>query len=124
MLHKAIALVSCLSLGFFALHDPQAVITGRVYYGLKDEFDPLRNPAVAVVDSKKVYREIPSYKVILKEGIKKDSARYAQLMYHATLVFKSAVIRVAEGHYHFVAEKGGVSGYPTKDITKKLLEEV
>jgi len=124
MLYKATALVSCLSLGLFALYDPAAAITGRVYYGMKDEFDPLRNPTVAVVDSKKVYRQIPSYKVILKEGIKKDSARYAQLMYHATLVFKSAVVHAAEGNYQFVVEKGGVKGYPTKDITKKVLEEV
>ena len=87
-------------------------------------FSEERGDAVAVVNSRTVYKSIPEYKIIVKEKVEKGSARYTQLMSVCTKKYTSAVFQAAKQKYVLVVEVGGISGYPTRDITDSVISKL
>ena len=89
----------------------------KVRYGNYSTFDATKNHLVGVVDSVKVYSEIPAYKTIKKEKLEKGTARYTQLMFECTKQFRASLSKVAtSGKYKLIVEVGGVSGYPSTNV--------
>ncbi|MFQ5749003.1 MAG: hypothetical protein ACE5H3_06050 [Planctomycetota bacterium] len=94
----------------------------KVRYGDVGSFKPKQGQKVGVVRSKEVYLEIPAYQTILKEKIKKGTARYNQLINEATVAFKKALVKVAnKGGLALIVEEGGIQGYPTTDVTRGVI---
>lgn len=94
----------------------------KVRYGKLADVD-LSKDKVGVVNSKKVYLEIPAYKTILKDKVEKDSARYIQLMEEATAVYRSTLEKVAKDKaVVLIVETGGVSGVKTSELTDAIIE--
>ena len=94
----------------------------KVRYGKLAEVD-LKKDKVGVVNSKKVYLEIPAYKTIVKDKVEKGSARYIQLMEEATAVYRSTLEKVAQDKgVKLIVETGGVSGVKTSELTDAIIE--
>ena len=93
----------------------------KVRYGDASTFDK-KTHKVGTIRSKDVYAETPQRKTIDREGIKKGSARYNQLMKEATTSYKSAVKKVAKDKtLKLVVEEGGISGYDVTDVTSDVI---
>ena len=98
------------------------VDASKVRYGKLAEVD-LKTDKVGVVNSKKVYLEIPAYKTIVKDKVEKGSARYIQLMEEATAVYRSTLEKVAlDQGIKLIVETGGVSGVKTSELTDAIIE--
>lgn len=98
------------------------VDASKVRYGKLAEVD-LKKDKVGVVNSKKVYLEIPAYKTIVKDKVEKGSARYIQLMEEATAVYRSTLEKVAQDKgVKLIVETGGVSGVKTTELTDAIIE--
>ena len=109
-----------LSLAF--LLSQVSVDHSKVRYGDSRAFMKSQNGAVAVIKSQKVYLELPSYKQILKEKVKKDTARYTQLIETATKNYRKLLKQVAKSqNLVLIVETGAISGYPTSDITDSVI---
>ncbi len=95
----------------------------KVRYGNPGDFDPEKGQKVATVRSKEVYRAIPAYQTIVKEKVKQGTARYTKLMQEATQHFLKGLNAAAEsGPYILVVEQGGITGYPTTDLTVGIIQ--
>lgn len=100
------------------------VDASKVRFGKLSEVD-LKTDKVAVVNSKKIYLEIPAYKTIVKDKVEKGSARYIQLMEEATALYRSTLEKVAkEKSVKLIVETGGVSGVKTTDLTDAIIESL
>ncbi|MAW61226.1 MAG: hypothetical protein CMJ94_10375 [Planctomycetes bacterium] len=98
------------------------VDSSKVRYGKLADVD-LAKDKIGVVNSKKVYLEIPAYKTIVKDKIEKGSARYIQLMEEATAVYRSTLEKVAQDKsIKLIVETGGVSGVKTSELTDAIIE--
>ena len=75
---------------------------------------------VPVINSKEVYKHIPYYQTIIKEGIKQGTARYTQLMRKSTTLYKSTL---GKSGYSLIVEIDGVDKtlHKTEDITQKII---
>ena len=94
----------------------------KIRYGDYHTFDSSKNHLVGVVKSVDVYEHIPEYKTIQKEKVKKGTARYTQLMLTCTKKFRGSLSKVAATYsYKLIVEIGGVSDYPTTDVTKLVI---
>ena len=93
----------------------------KVRFGSISAFSEQRKDPVAVVNSKTVYESIPEHQTIVKEGIQKGTARYAKLMQVCTTKYKIALPKASRNKYVLVIEVGGISGYPTTDITNSVI---
>jgi CRISPR/Cas system CMR-associated protein Cmr5 small subunit len=97
----------------------------KIRYGAKSRFDETKNHVIGVVDSKQVYRHTRAYKKIIGEKVEKGSARYSQLMLKATRQYKEVLEVVArDKNCVLIVEIGGVSGYPTIEVTKICVEHL
>ena len=95
----------------------------KVRYGTPGDFDPEKGQKVATVRSKEVYRAIPAYQTIVREKVKQGTARYTKLMQEATQHFlKGLNAAVESGPYILVVEQGGITGYPTTDLTAGIIQ--
>ena len=94
-----------------------------IRYGKYSEFSAERGDSVAVVDSKKVYLAIPERQTIIREGVKKGTARYYKLTRICTDKYKKAIKAAAAG-YVLVVEIGGVKDYKTTDITDNIINNL
>ena len=95
----------------------------KVRYGTVAEWESQGKPTVPVVDSKKVYLEIPAYKTIIKEKLTRGQARYNSLIVQATKTYKSKLKDLSKKHsYIIIVEKGGVTSHPVKDITSNVID--
>lgn len=102
--------------------DEPKVDASKVRYGKLAEAE-LKKDKVGVVNSKKVYLEIPAYKTIVKDKVEKGSARYIQLMEEATAVYRSTLEKVAQDKgVKLIVETGGVSGVKTTELTDAIIE--
>lgn len=107
-----------------AQEEEPKIDANKVRFGVLTEVD-LTKDKVAVVNSKKVYLEIPAYKTIVKEKVEKGSARYIKLMEEATEAFRMALAKVAkEKSIKLIVETGGVSGVKTSDVTDAIIEAI
>ncbi len=103
--------------------DDVKVDPAKIEYGRLKDFRPEEGKPVGVVRPKDVYLEIPAYQTILKERIEKGTARWNQLMREATAAYKRAIRRVGEqGGYVLIVQEGGISGYPTTDVTREVID--
>jgi len=118
MTSKFAALLLFLLAAIFPVH----IKPDMVRFGVIHEFDPSRKDKVGVVDSKKVYMNIPPYKRIINEKIEKGSALHTQLLAAATTVYKKCIFKVGKSHYVLIVEKGGVKDYPTTNVTEQCIE--
>jgi len=95
----------------------------KVLYGNPGDFDPEKGHKVATVRPKEVYKAIPAYQTIQKEKVKQGTARYTKLMQEATKQWRKGLAAVAgSGSYVLVVEQGGITGYPTSDITADIIQ--
>ncbi len=98
------------------------VDANKVRHGSLADVD-LAKDKIAVVDSKKVYLEIPAYKAIVKDKIKKGSARYIKLMEEATALYRATLEKIANKEtVKLIVEVGGVSGVKTTDVTDAIID--
>ena len=75
---------------------------------------------VSTVNSKLIYKEIPEYQTIIRENIKKGSARHTQLMLSATRLYKGAL---GKAGIPLIVEFDGVDKklHKTEDVTKIII---
>ena len=94
----------------------------KVRYGDASSFDK-QTHKVGTIRSTDVYAETDERKTIDREGIKKGTARYNQLMKEATAKYKAAVKKVAtDKSLKLVVEDGGISGYThVSDVTSDVI---
>lgn len=99
--------------------------TTLIRYGDITNFSTERNDKVATVNSKNIYKKLPSYMAIEKEGAKKGSARYHELMKKATKNFKRVLRLVAvEKKLVLIVEQGGVKDYKSEDATNACISKI
>lgn len=98
------------------------VDSAKVRHGKLADVD-LKKDKIAVVDSKKVYLQIPAYKTIVKDKIKTGSARYIKLMEEATALYRTTLEKIANKEsVKLIVEVGGVSGVKTTDLTDAIID--
>ena len=99
--------------------------TTLIKYGSISNFSAERNDKVGVVNSKNIYKKLPSYMAIEKEGAKKGSARYYELMLKATTNYKRVLRIVAvEKNLVLIVEQGGVVDYKSEDVTISCIGKI
>tara|TARA_R110000744_G_scaffold166779_1_gene284053 strand:+ start:172 stop:558 length:387 start_codon:yes stop_codon:yes gene_type:complete len=102
-------------------YDPNIVAT-KVRFGNLSAFDKSQGHTLAIVDSKKVYKEISEYKIIIKENLKVGTARYSMLIQKCTKKFRSACQKLSTSKgYTLIVEVGGVGKYTPPDETSTLI---
>ncbi len=99
--------------------------TTLIRYGNISNFSSERNDKVAVINSKNIYKKLPSYMAIEKEGAKKGSARYHELMTKATKNYKRVLRLVAvEKNLVLIVERGGVVDYKSEEVTISCIGKI
>jgi len=99
--------------------------TTLIRYGDITNFSTERNDKVATVNSKSIYSKLPSFILLEKEGAKKGSARYHELMTRATKEYKKVLKLVAtEKNFVLIVENGGVHNYKFEIITKMCIDNI
>ena len=99
--------------------------TTLIKHGNISNFSTERNDKVAVVNSRNIYKKLPSYMAIEKEGVKKGSARYYELMTKATKTYKRVLRAVAiKKNFVLIVERGGVVDYEYEEATNLCIGEI
>lgn len=99
--------------------------TTLIKHGNISDFSTERNDKVAVVNSRNIYKKLPSYMAIEKEGVKKGSARYYELMTKATKTYKRVLRAVAvKKNFVLIVERGGVVDYEYEEATNLCIGEI
>jgi len=95
----------------------------KVRHGNPGDFDPEKGHRVSTVRSKEVYQAIPAYQTIVKEKVLQGTARYTKLMKEATRNFRKALkVAAGQGSFVLIVEEGGITGYPTTDLTTEIIQ--
>ena len=112
MIHKLTLILALL------VFSPDGINADKVRYGNLNNFK--EGQTVHVIDSKKVYNEIPAYKTIIKKKLEKGSAEYTHLMLQATQLYKSTL---GKSGLTLIVEFDGVdkSLHNTEDVTQKII---
>tara|TARA_R110000850_G_scaffold63731_2_gene143714 strand:- start:596 stop:949 length:354 start_codon:yes stop_codon:yes gene_type:complete len=99
--------------------------TTLIRYGSISNFSAERGDKVATVNSKNIYKKLPSYILLEKEGAKKGSARYNELMTKATKNYKRVLRAVAvKKKFVLIVEQGGVVDYKSEKATTLCIGEI
>jgi hypothetical protein len=94
----------------------------KVRYGDVSKFDSDTHQ-IGVVNSQSVYLKIPEYKKLKKEGYKKGSAQYYELMAKATKKYAESLKRASSlKNCYIIVENGGVEGYTTIEVTQTCIK--
>ena len=97
----------------------------KVRFGDVDAFLKSQNGNVGVIESQKVYKAIPAYNKINLEKVKKDSARWYELMSKATKEYKKGIREVAKSqNLRLIVELGGIHDYKVVNITDLCIKRV
>ena len=119
----AAPLVSAVDSGALVVVDEVKLDKTKVRYGDPAKFDPAQDHKVGTVRSTDVYDETDQRKTIVREGIKKGTPRYNQLMKEATKSYKAALKKVAtDKSLKLIVEDGGISGYSVDDVTQAVID--
>ena len=112
MLHKLI-LISLL-----LLSSVKGIDADKVRHGNLVNFK--EGQIVNVVNSKKIYSEIPYYQTIIRKKLKKGTAEYTHLMLKATELYKGTL---GKSGFPLIVEFDGVDKtlHKTEDVTKKII---
>ena len=123
--HNPMKVLISLFVSLFLASSLNTIDSSKIRFGSVKAYND-KGGSVGLVDSKKVYGEIPAYKTIKKEKLKKGSARYNKLIGDATKVFKSSLKAVAKAEsLNIVVEVGGVKDEPkTLDISQKIIDHI
>lgn len=95
----------------------------RIYYGNPEK--GVSNPAV--IDSSKIFNNIPAYKKIVDEGLTPKNPKYWILMEEANKVFKASLKKTAKKlKVDLIAEIGAIEikGKEITDITDEVIEKL
>tara|TARA_R100001377_G_scaffold30056_1_gene16405 strand:- start:348 stop:698 length:351 start_codon:yes stop_codon:yes gene_type:complete len=93
-----------------------------VRHGQLSEFNSDNKDRVGVIESTKIYEELPSVKLIRKDKLEQGTARYNKLMQTATNNYKKILKAVArDKNLVLIVELGGVKDYPTISVTKECI---
>ena len=99
--------------------------TTLIKHGNISNFSTERNDKVAVVNSRNIYKKLPSYILLEKEGAEKGSARYHELMTKATKNYKRVLRAVAiKKNFVLIVERGGVVDYEYEEATNLCIGEI
>jgi len=114
MIHNLVLLLSLLVF----TPEVEGIDSNKIRWGTIKTFT--EGQVIAVLDSKEVYKNIPYYQTIIKEGIVPGSARHAHLMRQATQLYKGAL---GKAGIPLIVEIGGVNTtlHKTEDVTKKII---
>ena len=98
--------------------DVHGIHTDKIRWGTIQNH--VEGEVIPVINSKEVYKHIPYYKTIIKEGLEQGTARYAKLMRQATTLYRSAL---GKAGIPLIVEIGGVNKklHKTEDVTKKII---
>ena len=94
---------------------PHVTVTGRVLVGNVKSF-----ARVGTVDRAELFKQVPSFRVLQRSGVARDSAEYHFLLYRANREFQQALVRAATAAaVDLVVESGGVraAGIEVIDLT-------
>ena len=114
MFHKLLLIILLL----VSTPDIKGIDSSRLRYGSIENYQ--EGQVVMVVNSKEIYKWIPDYQTIIRENIKKGSARHTQLMLSATRLYKGAL---GKAGIPLIVEFDGVDKklHKTEDVTKKII---
>ena len=122
---KVLALFLSVILFGIGLEISTPVDVNKILWGNISHFDEDRKDKVAVVNSSTVYESIPEYQTIIREKIKRGTARYTQLILICTEKFKKTAKYVAVTYdYKLIVETGGVKDYPSTDVTQLMIDRI
>jgi len=112
MIHKITLILVLL------LSSPKGIDADKVRYGNLTTFK--EGQTVHVIDSKKIYSEIPYYQTIIRKKLKKGTAEYTHLMLKATELYKGTL---GKSGLSLIVEFDGVDKtlHKTEDVTKKII---
>lgn len=112
MIHKLL-LLACL-----LVSSPEGIDPHKVRYG--NIGSHTEGQTVHIINSKEVYKHIPYYQTIIKEGIKQGTAKYAQLMRRATTLYRNTL---GKSGISLIVEIDGVDKtlHKTEDVTQKII---
>ena len=97
----------------------------KVRFGDGIAFMKSQNGKVGVVESQRVYKNLPAYRIIEREKVKKGSARYAQLMAQATKHYRDSLKSTSKSqNLVLIVEQGGISGYTVLDVTSLCIGNI
>ena len=98
--------------------DVDGIISSKIRWGTISKYT--EGQVVCIINSKEVYKNIPYYQTIIKEGIHQRSARYAQLMRQATTLYRSTL---GKAGIPLIVETDGVDKtlHKTEDVTQKII---
>ena len=100
------------------------IAADKVRYGTHLDYNE-KVHTIGVVNSKTVYKAIPEYKQIKREGLKEGSAKYYNLMKKASDKYHTTLQKTArQGGFYVLVEKGGVTGYPTTNVTELCISNL
>jgi len=97
---------------------------GKVYFG-----NPRNYHRPAELEAAKVFKVIPEYQQLVREGVSPEDPRYWSLMDKANTRFIRALVSVARKYgYDLIGEKGFLRGqklgHKVTDITLLVLDEI
>ena len=112
MFHKLTLILALL------VFSPDGINANKVRYGRLDNFQ--EGQTVHVINSKKVYEEIPYYQTIIRKKLEKGTAEYTHLMLKATELYKGTL---GKSGLSLIVESDGVDKtlHKTEDVTKKII---
>jgi hypothetical protein len=98
--------------------DVDGIISSKIRWGTISKYT--EGQVVCIINSKEVYKNIPYYQTIIKEGIQQGTARYAQLMRQSTTLYRSTL---GKAGIPLIVEIDGVNTklHKTEDVTKKII---
>ena len=115
-------ILSFLALGVLLLAN---IDHSKVRYGDITTFEEERNDKVGTIESKQVYYKIPAYQKVRTGEYRKGTAKYTNAMRESTMEYRRVLKATAkEKDLKLIVEAGGISDYPTTDITPTAISNL
>jgi len=97
----------------------------QIRYGDYKNFDAEKNHKVGTIESKQVYYKIPAYEGIKTGEYEKGTAKYTQALKETTMEYRRVMrVTAKKQDLKLIVEMGGVSDYPSKDITENCISHI
>ena len=97
----------------------------QIRYGDYKNFDAEKNHKVGTIESKQVYIKIPAYEGIKTGEYEKGTAKYTQALKETTMEYRRVMrVTAKKQDLKLIVEMGGVSDYPSKDITENCISHI
>tara|TARA_R110000824_G_scaffold214316_1_gene400598 strand:+ start:163 stop:528 length:366 start_codon:yes stop_codon:yes gene_type:complete len=97
----------------------------KVRYGDVATFDEEKNDKVGTIESKQVYYKMPAYQKVRTGEYRKGTAKYTNAMRESTMEYRRVLkVTAKEKNLKLIVEAGGISDYPTTDITPAVISNL